>query len=130
LPENRIKEGRVRIEIRGRNTAVTDAVRREVERQFQKVSKQVSELATLEVELLEERNPAIANGKIAEATLHLKGTTLRAREGSADLLHSIDLVANKLARQVKRHRDKRRRRREQSASARASHAAQLPGEAG
>jgi len=107
----------VRIEVRGRNTAVTDALRREVEKQFQKVSKQVSELATLEVELLEERNPAIANGKIAEATLHLKGTTLRAREGSADLAHSIDLVADKLARQVKRHRDKRRRRREQRSAA-------------
>ena len=107
----------MRIEVRGRNTAVTDALRREVEKQFQKVSKQVSELATLEVELLEERNPAIANGKIAEATLHLKGTTLRAREGSADLAHSIDLVADKLARQVKRHRDKRRRRREQRSAA-------------
>ena len=107
----------MRIEIRGRNTAVTDALRREVEKQFQKVSKQVSELATLEIELMEERNPAIAEGKIAEATLHLKGTTLRAREGSADLAHSIDLVADKLARQVKRHRDKRRRRREQQAAA-------------
>jgi putative sigma-54 modulation protein len=107
----------VRIEIRARNTAVTDAIRREVEKQFQKVSKQVSDLARLEVELMEERNPAIANGKIAEATLHLKGTTLRACEGSADLIHSIDLVADKLERQVKRHRDKRRRRREQRAAA-------------
>jgi putative sigma-54 modulation protein len=75
----------------------------------------VSDLARLEVELLVERNPAIADGKIVEANLYLKGTTLRAREGSSDLLHSIDLVADKLARQVKRHRDKRRRRREQSA---------------
>ena len=106
----------MRIEIRARNAAVTDALRRQIEREFEKVSKQVSELATLEIELLEERNPAIANGKVAEATLHLKGTTLRAREGSADLVHSIDLVADKLARQVKRHRDKRRRRREQQAA--------------
>jgi len=106
----------VRIEIRARNTAVTDALRRRIEREFEKISKQVSDLATLEIELLEERNPAIANGKVAEATLHLKGTTLRAREGSADLVHSIDLVADKLARQVKRHRDKRRRRREQQAA--------------
>jgi putative sigma-54 modulation protein len=112
----------VRIEIRGRNTAVTDALRREVEKQFEKVSKQVSQLATLEIELLEERNPAIANGKIAEATLHLKGATLRAREGSADMAHSVDLVADKLARQVKRHRDKRRRRREQAANGRPANA--------
>jgi putative sigma-54 modulation protein len=106
----------VRIEIRARNTAVTDALRQRIQREFEKIAKQVSDLATLEIELLEERNPAIANGKVAEATLHLKGTTLRAREGSADLVHSIDLVADKLARQVKRHRDKRRRRREQQAA--------------
>ena len=101
----------MRIEIRGRNAAVTENLRRHIEKEFGKVSKQVSELAQLEVELLVERNPAIANGKVAEATLHLKGVTLRARESSTDLMHSVDLVAEKLARQVKRHRDKRRRRR-------------------
>jgi putative sigma-54 modulation protein len=106
----------VQIEIRGRNTAVTEAVRRHVEERFSKVSKQVSELARLELELRVERNPAIADGKIVDANLYLKGVTLRARERSADLVHSLDLVADKLARQVKRHRDKRRRRREASAS--------------
>jgi putative sigma-54 modulation protein len=102
----------VRIDIRGRNTAVSDALRKRVEQRFGKVAKQVSELARLEVELRVERNPAIANGKVAEANLYLKGATLRAQESSADLIHSVDLVAEKLARQVKRHRDKRRRRRE------------------
>ena len=62
------------------------------------------------VELLVEKNPAIAEDKVAEATLRLKGVTLRARESSGDLEHSVDLVADKLARQVKRHRDKRRKR--------------------
>ena len=37
---------------------------------------------------------------------------VRAREASADLEHSIDLCADKLARQVKRHREKLRGRRE------------------
>jgi putative sigma-54 modulation protein len=101
----------MRIEIRGRNTPVTDTVRSHVEDRFRVVSKQVSELAQLEIELLVEQNPAIASGKVAEATLHLKGVTLRAREASADLMHSVDLCADKLARQVKRHREKRRNRR-------------------
>jgi putative sigma-54 modulation protein len=104
----------VRIEIRGRNTAITDVVREQVIDRFEKVDKQVSEFATMEVELMEERNPAIADGKIAEATLHLKGTTLRATERSPDLTHSIDLCAEKMARQVKRHKDKRRGRRDQA----------------
>ena len=105
----------MRIEIRARHTAVTDGLRAHIEDRFRNISKQVSELAQLEVELMEERNPAIPNGKVAEATLRLKGVTLRARESSADLRHSVDLVADKLARQVKRHRDKRRARRERAA---------------
>ena len=107
----------MRIEIRGRNTAVPDSLRAHVEDRFANVSKQVSELAQLDLELTEEKNPAIANGKIAEATLHLKGITLRARESSTDLRHSVDLVADKLTRQVKRHRDKRRARRDRAAEA-------------
>jgi putative sigma-54 modulation protein len=105
----------VRIEIRTRNTAVPEGLRAHVEDRFAKISKQVSELARLDLELMEEKNPAIANGKVAEATLHLKGITLRARESSTDLRHSVDLVADKLSRQVKRHRDKRRARRERAA---------------
>ena len=102
----------MRIEVRGRNTPVTDGIRAHVEDRFRRVAKQVSDLAQLDLELLVEKNPAIAQDKVAEATLHLKGATLRAREASADLEHSIDLCAEKLARQVKRHREKRRGRRE------------------
>ena len=101
----------MRIEIRGRNVEVTDELREHVTKRFARVGRQVSELATLEVELSAERNPSIADSQIAEATLHLKGVTLRAREASADLMHSVDLCADKLARQVKRHREKRRNRR-------------------
>ena len=76
-----------------------------------------SPLAELEVEVKEERNPAIADSQVAEVTLHLKGVTLRARDASRDMIHSINLCAEELARQVKRHRDKRRKRRESRAAA-------------
>ena len=105
----------MQIEIRGRNTTVTEAIRKQVDDHFGKIAKQVSDLARLEVELMEERNPAIANGKIAEVTLHVKGSILRAREASPDLMQSIDVCAGKLARQVKRYREKRSRRRDQQA---------------
>ena len=102
----------MRIEVKGRNVAVGDELRTRAERRFEKVARQVSPLARLELELWQERNPRVKESQVAEVTLHLKGTTLRAREGSADLQHSINLVADELARQVKRHRDKRRGRRE------------------
>jgi putative sigma-54 modulation protein len=100
----------VRIEVRGRNTEVTDELRRHVEKRFARTGRQVSELAVLEVELSEERNPSIADSQVAEATLHLKGVTLRASEASPEMLHSIHALAEDIRRQVKRHREKRRKR--------------------
>jgi putative sigma-54 modulation protein len=102
----------VRISVKGRNTQVTDDLREHVEKRFGKIARQVSPLAELEVEVREERNPSIAECKVAEATLHLKGVTLRAHDASRDMVHAINLCAEDLGRQVKRHRDKRRRRRE------------------
>jgi putative sigma-54 modulation protein len=100
----------VRIEVRGRNTEVTDELQDAVRKRFARIGRQVSELATLDVELSEERNPAIADKMIAEATLQVKGATLRAREASPEMLHSIHEAAEDLRRQVKKHREKRRGR--------------------
>ena len=108
----------MRIAVKGRNTAVSEQLREHVEKRFDRISRQVSDLAELEVELREERNPAIPDSQVAEATLHLKGVTLRASESSRDIKHSINLIADDMARQVKRHRDKRRKRREARSSAR------------
>ena len=107
----------MRIEVKGRNLPVSEDLREHVAKRFRKVDRQVSELAELEVEVFEERNPAIADNQVAEATLHLKGVTLRARDASPDILHSINLCADELQIQVKRHRDKRRKRREARAAA-------------
>jgi putative sigma-54 modulation protein len=107
----------MQIDIKGRNVPVTDDVRAHVERRLEKVSRQVSEFARLELELIRERNPRVADHDVAEATLYLKGITLRARDASPQMLHSLNLVVDELARQVKRHRDKRRRRREGHAAA-------------
>lgn len=100
----------MRIDIRGRNVEITEELRDHVHKRFQRTAKQVSELATLEVELSEERNPSIADKEIAEATLRLKGVTLRAHEATPDMLHSIHELAEDMRRQVKKHRDKRRMR--------------------
>ncbi|MDQ2760801.1 MAG: ribosome-associated translation inhibitor RaiA [Actinomycetota bacterium] len=106
----------MRIEVKGRNLPVSEELREHVVKRFRKVSRQVSELAELEIEVFEERNPAIADSQVAEATLHLKGVTLRARDASPDIAHSINMVSEELAVQVKRHRDKRRKRREARAA--------------
>ncbi len=100
----------MRIEIRGRNVEVTDELREHVTKRFRRVGQQVSELATLDVELSEERNPSIAENQVADATLRLKGVTLRAREASPEMMHTIHELAEDIRRQVKKHRELRRKR--------------------
>jgi putative sigma-54 modulation protein len=102
----------MRIEVKGRNIPVTEDLREHVERRFRVIDRQVSELAELEVEVFQEHNPSIADCYVAEATLHLKGVTLRACHRDRDLKHSVHVVSEELGVQVKRHREKRRKRRE------------------
>src|ERR1700720_4839386 len=102
----------MQIDIKGRNVPVTVDMRTHVERRLDKVSRQVSDLARLEIEIFKEPNPRVADCHVAEATLYLKGVTLRARDASPEMFHSLNLMVDELSRQVKRHRDKRRKRRE------------------
>jgi len=106
----------MQIDIKGRNVPVTDELRVHAERRLSKVARQVSDLARLEIELFKERNPRVSDCQVAECTLYLKGVTLRAHDSSPDMLHSLNLVVDELARQVKRHRDKLRHRREAHAA--------------
>jgi len=114
----------MQIDIKGRNVPVTDELRIHAERRLAKVARQVSDLARLEIEIFKEPNPRVADCHVAEGTLYLKGVTLRAHDASPELQHSMNLMVDELARQVKRHRDKLRHRREaHAAAARAAHAA-------
>jgi putative sigma-54 modulation protein len=98
----------MRIQLKGRGGATADEeLLSRVEKKLGKVARQVSPLAELTIELREERGE-----QVAEGALRLKGVTLRACERATDMGHALNLLADDLARQVKKHRDKRRGRRE------------------
>ena len=101
----------MRIEVKGRNVVVGDELKDRIQKRCEKVARQVSPLAVMDVELSEERNPSIKEGQIAECTLRLKGVTLRSRSVAATMPAAVNEAADDIARQVKRHREKRRDRR-------------------
>jgi putative sigma-54 modulation protein len=101
----------MRISVKGRNFEVSDELRDKIEKRFEKIGKQVSELAQIDIELSEEKNPSIRECCVAEATLFLKGTTLRSKTKADNMSTALSECADELSRQVKRHRDKRRNRR-------------------
>jgi len=95
------------LQIKGKNLVVSDSIRSYAERKMSKLDKQMSKLARVEVELTVEKNPSIAENQVAEATVWLKGHTLRAREATRDMKASIDELSEKLLRQVKDERDRK-----------------------
>ena len=100
----------MRLQVKGKNLEVSDSIRAYAERKLAKLDPQLHELTQVELELAVERNPSIAANQVAEATIYTKGPVLRARESSSDMKASIDLLTEKLLRQVKHYRDKRSRR--------------------
>jgi putative sigma-54 modulation protein len=98
----------MRLHVKGKNVEVSDAIHEYAERKLGKLSPQLAEPTHVELELAVEKNPSIADNHIAEATIFTKGPVLRAREASSDMKASIDVLVDKLERQVKRYRQKRR----------------------
>lgn len=98
----------MRLQVKGKNVEVTPSIRAYAERKLGKLEKQLAEQTQVEVELSEQKNPSIAESHVAEGTIFTKGPTLRAREASPDMKVSIDQLVEKLERQVKKYRERRR----------------------
>src|SRR5215470_15089211 len=101
----------MQLRVKGKNLEVSDSIRAYAERKLAKLERQVDSRAQIEVELAVEKNPSIAANQVAEATVWLKGHTLRAREASPDMKASIDELTEKLLRQVSDTRKKREAKR-------------------
>jgi ribosomal subunit interface protein len=102
----------MRIEIKARKVAVSDDLRERVAKRFEKIAKQVSPLAELEVEFSEDPKRPADEAQVVEATLRLKGTSLRARNSASNQRTAVNAAAEDLARQVKRLKAKRSHRRD------------------
>ena len=99
----------MRLQVKGKNVEVSDSIRSYAEQKLTKLDKQLGELVLVELELTVERNPSIRENQVAEATVFTKGHPLRARAASEDMRASIDGLMDKLVREVREYRDKRRR---------------------
>jgi putative sigma-54 modulation protein len=102
-----VKEDLMQLQIKGKNLDVSDSIRSYAERKLAKLDRMVNDGARIEIELAVERNPSVADNQVAEATVRLKGHTLRARQASRDMKASIDELTEKLLRQVREEREKK-----------------------
>ncbi|MEG4939702.1 ribosome hibernation-promoting factor, HPF/YfiA family [Microcoleus sp. F4-D5] len=98
----------MKLVIQGKNIEITDAIREYVN---QKIEKAVSHFQTLttevDIHLSVARNPRINPKQTAEVTIYANGSVIRAEESTESLYASIDLVADKIARQLRKFKEKR-----------------------
>jgi len=92
--------------IHGRNLEVTPALRDYTETKLDRAIHHFNDLVQeADVHLSVARNPRVPQ-QTAEVTVFANGTVIRAQERSENLYASIDLVASKLARQLRRFKER------------------------
>ncbi|ANV83145.1 ribosomal subunit interface protein [Picosynechococcus sp. PCC 7003] len=93
--------------IQGNNIAVTESIHDYVESKLEKATKHFQTFATkVDVHLSVANNARITDKHKAEVTVYANGTVIRAQEGSENLYASIDLVSDKIARQLRKYKEK------------------------
>lgn len=92
--------------IRGENIAITDAIRDYAETKLSKLEKYFSEDATVHITAKVYPNKRAK----AEVTIPHKDVTLRAEETSNDWYNSLNVVVDKLERQIRKHKTKVQKR--------------------
>lgn len=93
--------------IQGNNITVTDAIHDYVQQKLEKAVKHYQSITSkVDVHLSVARNARIADKHKAEVTVYANGTVIRAQEGSESLYASIDLVSDKIARQLRKYKER------------------------
>ncbi|HET6172028.1 MAG TPA: ribosome-associated translation inhibitor RaiA [Gaiellales bacterium] len=98
----------MQLQVSGRNLDITAPIREYAERKLARIERHLTEDTRVDLELAIERNRSISNNQHAELTVWTKGPVLRAHEYADDMYAAIDLAVDKLDRQVRRYRERRR----------------------
>jgi len=91
----------MQLNITGQRVDITDALRDFVTAKFSKLEQYFDRINQVYIVLKVEKVQ-----KIAEATIHVNGGELHATSEAGDMYAAIDLLVDKLARQLNKHKDK------------------------
>ena len=89
----------MRLDIRGKNLELTDALKDYTTKRLSKLEKYIEDAKEAQVALSAE-----GEGHKVEVTIPLNGVLLRGEEASEDMYSSIDLVVEKLEKQIEKYK--------------------------
>ena len=93
----------MQLNVSGHHVEVTDPLRDYVENKFERLQRHFDQITNTEVTLIVEKMV-----QKAEATIHISGADLFAPAESEDMYAAIDSLADKLDRQLIKHKQKSR----------------------
>lgn len=95
----------MRISTRGKNIEVTNALRQQAEKKLSKLDRYLGQETEAQVTFSVE-----GDSHVVEVTIRLNGYILRGEEATSDMYASIDLVIDKLERQIRKYKTKLERK--------------------
>lgn len=96
----------MRIYVNGRNIEITDAIKAYAKEKIGKVVNHYDQIQAIDIVLSVIKNPSVAQSHTAEVTCKFVTGAVHVTESAESMYASIDLVADKLDRQVKKFKDK------------------------
>ena len=96
--------------LKGRGVRITASLRRAAEHKLARLERMEPKVTRLELEIVSEKNPRLGGVHHVDAAFDIPRKTFRARGEARDVGSAIDVVAEKLERQIRDHHEKRRTR--------------------
>ncbi len=97
----------MKLVLQSKNIEITDAIRDYVNQKIERAASHFENIITqMDVNLSIAKNPRIAAAQVAEVTIYANGAVIRAEEASEHLYASIDLVADKIHRQLRKYKER------------------------
>ena len=94
------------IHVNGKNIEITDAIKSYVKEKLGKVVNHYDQITGMDVILSVIKNPAATGKHVAEVSCKTNTGVIRCEESAESMYESIDLLADKLDRQVKKFKDR------------------------
>jgi putative sigma-54 modulation protein len=96
-----------RLVVKGKNIEVTEALKQYVAKKVSRLDKFSQHIIEIVFELEVEKNPRISDNQKVYVNVYVNGAVLRAEESSIDMYASIEMVIDKLDRQMIKYEEKK-----------------------
>lgn len=94
------------LKLNGRHLEITPSIRDYVQEKFGKIAAHFDQIMEMEITLGVINNPSVSLNHESEVTCHVYGTRIHVTERAESMYASIDLLADKLERQVRKTKEK------------------------